>query len=99
MVKIIEENRHYKSKLIISSQWIHDLLPESRKQLDLFIIFKGFSEKKIYELYKDCDSSIPFETFYKMYQQATQQPHSFFYVDSRSDTCRCNFDKQFIFEN
>ena len=99
LLNLLKKNRHYKSKLIISSQWIHDLLPESRKQLDLFIIFKGFAEKKIYELYKDCDSSIPFETFYNMYQQATQRPHSFFYVDSRSDKCRSNFNQQFILEN
>ena len=96
LLSLLKFNRHYKTKLIISSQWLHDLLPESRKQIDLFLIFKGFPEDKIALIYKDCDSSIPFETFYQIYKQATKEPHSFMYVDSRSDTFRSNFDKLFI---
>lgn len=92
---LMKKNRHFKTKLIISSQWLHDLLPESRKQLDLFIIFKGFPEKKLIEIYKDCDSGVPFETFYKMYKKATKRPFSFFYIDARSDMFRRNFNEQF----
>ena len=99
LLNLLKKNRHYKSKLIISSQWIHDLLPESRKQLDLFLIFKGFPEKKLIEIYKDCDSSIPFETFYNIYHEATKKPFSFMYIDTRSDSFRCNFNHQFILEN
>ena len=99
LLNLLKKNRHYKSKLIISSQWIHDLLPESRKQLDVFIVFKGFTKLKMMEIYKDCDSSILFDTFFNIYQQATEQPHSFLYIDSRSDTFRQNFNKQFIIEN
>src|SRR6185437_11733738 len=40
LLSLLKFNRHFKSKLIISSQWLHDLLPESRKQIDLFLIFK-----------------------------------------------------------
>ena len=96
LLTLLKKNRHYKSKIIISSQWLHDLLPESRKQIDLFMIFKGFPEKKIAEIYKDCDSSIPFDTFLKIYHQATKKPHSFLYIDSRSDKMRCGFDQEFI---
>lgn len=39
-------------------QWLHDLLPESRKQIDLFLIFRGFPSKKLAEIYKDCDSDV-----------------------------------------
>ena len=96
LLDLLKKNRHYKTKLIISSQWIHDLLPESRKQIDLFLIFKGFPEQKMKEIYKDCDSSIPFETFIEVYKKATENQHSFMYIDTRSDTFRCCFDKQFI---
>ena len=54
LLSLLKFNRHFKAKLIISSQWLHDLLPESRKQIDLFLIFKGFSEEKIALFYKDC---------------------------------------------
>src|SRR3954464_14828496 len=69
LFSLFKFNRHFKSKLIISSQWLHDLLPESRKQIDLFLIFKGFPEDKLALIYKDCASSVPFETFYSIYKK------------------------------
>ncbi len=98
LLDLLKKNRHYKTKLIISSQWIHDLLPESRKQIDVFLIFKGFPDKKMIEVYKDCDSSVPFETFLKIYKNATEKPFSFMYVDSRADKFRQCFNKEFIIE-
>ncbi len=96
LLALMKKNRHYKSKLLISSQWPHDLLPQSRKQLDLILIFKGFTEQKLKEVYKDCDSSIPFDTFYRMYKEATIKPYSFMYIDCRNDTIRQNFDHEFV---
>ena len=97
LLSLMKKNRHFKTKLIISSQWVHDLLPESRKQLDLWMIFKGFPEKKLQEIYRDCDSGLPFEMFYKIYKKATKHPFSFLFIDTRSDSYRRNFDQQFIF--
>ena len=37
LLTLLKKNRHYKSKIIISSQWLHDLLPESRKQIDVIL--------------------------------------------------------------
>ena len=42
LFSLLKPHRHFKAKLIISSQWLNDLLPESRKQIDLFLLFKGF---------------------------------------------------------
>jgi len=99
LLSLLKFNRHFKAKLIISSQWLHDLLPESRKQIDLFLIFKGFPEDKIALIYKDCDSSLPFETFYQIYKKSTIKPHSFMDVDTRADEFRSNFDKKFIIQS
>ncbi len=99
LLSLLKFNRHFKSKLIISSQWLHDLLPESRKQIDLFLIFKGFPEDKLKLIYSDCDSSIPFNLFYKIYKKATEKPHSFMYIDTRSDEFRRNFDCKFLLNN
>ena len=74
LLSLLKKNRHCKTKLIISSQWIHDLLPESRKQIDLFLIFKGFTERKLQEIKKDCDSGLPFQTFFQIYKKATSNP-------------------------
>ena len=93
----MKKNRHCKSKLIISSQWLHDLLPKSRKQLDLFLILKGFPKEKLELMYKDCDSTI--RHFIKFIKKTTKLPHNFMYIDATSDTSRCNFNQQFLIKN
>ena len=70
--------------------------PESRKQIDLFLTFKGFSDKKLELIYKDCDSGVSFETFCSIYKESTRKPFSFMYIDTRSDSFRQNFNKKFI---
>jgi hypothetical protein len=96
LVELLKKNRHFKSKIIISSQWLHDLLPESRKQIDLFLIFKGFPDEKVLTIWKDCDSSVPFDVFLEVYKNATVKPFSFLYIDSRADKFRQNFNHEFI---
>jgi hypothetical protein len=99
LLSLMKKNRHFKTKLIISSQWVHDLLPESRKQLDLWLIFKGFPEAKMIQIHRDCDSGLPFELFYKMYKKATKYPYSFFFIDTREDSYRRNFNQKFLINN
>ena len=96
LLSLLKFNRHFKSKLIISSQWPHDLLPESRKQIDLFIIFKGFPDAKLEHIHTDCDTRIDFETFSRLYKKATEKDYSFLYIDTRADEFRRNFNKKFI---
>jgi hypothetical protein len=97
LLKLLKMNRHFRTKIVVSSQYPNDLLPQSRKMIDVFMIFKGFSEKKMKEIYRDTDSSLPFDIFYSIYKKATSdKKHSFLYIDTRSEKYRCNFDKEFI---
>lgn len=96
LLSLMKNHRHFKSKLIISSQWLHDLLPQSRQQVDLFLIFKGFPERKLQEIYKYADTGVSFELFCEMYKKATEQKYGFLYVDSSTDSYRRNFDSEFI---
>ncbi len=90
------KNRHYLCKTIISSQYIHHLQPEARKQIDLFIIFRGLPFKKIEEIAKDADVSLPAEQFWKIYLKATKRKYSFLYLATRDDEMRRNFSEQFV---
>ena len=98
LVTLLKMNRHFKAKIIISSQWLNDLLPESRKQIDYTLVFKGQSKKKLEEIYTDCDISVEMDEFFDIYQQATQMEHSFLYIDGRRNEFRRNFDKLFILD-
>ncbi|MDR3571311.1 MAG: hypothetical protein P4L81_03885 [Candidatus Pacebacteria bacterium] len=89
----LKKNRHFKSKVFVSSQYMNDLFPAARKQLDYVILFRGHSQKKIDEIHRDVDIHISKEEFYYLYQFATEKPFSFLYLDVRGGTFRRNFNE------
>jgi hypothetical protein len=97
LVALLKNNRHFKAKVIVSSQYLNDLLPESRQQLDYFLVFKGQPKEKLEVIYKDADiAAIPFNEFNKIYEIATREPYSFLYIDRHNQTYRKNFDMAII---
>jgi len=89
---LLKKNRHFKAKIILSSQYLNDLLPAARKQLDYFILFKGHPRAKIDEIHRDASIAIPQEEFYNLYKFATEEPWSFLYVDTVKGEFRRNFN-------
>jgi hypothetical protein len=96
LVGLLKKNRHFKAKIIIASQYYLDLLPESRKQMDYFLLFKSQSLDKLQAIYKDADLSIDYETFLKLYKDATEEKYSFLYIDCGQESFRKKFDKELI---
>ena len=88
---LLKKNRHFKSKVIVSSQYLNDLEPESRKQMDYILVFKGQPQKKLDEIYRDADVAVSPEEFYEIYKSATESLYSFLYIDRGTDTFRKNF--------
>jgi hypothetical protein len=96
---LLKHMRHFKSKVIISSQFINDLDPASRVQIDFWLIFKGFSEERVEQVYPQLDlSDIDFEKFYKIYKDVTSEPHNFLYINRDKNEIRKNFNKQILFK-
>lgn len=96
LLSLLKKNRHFHSRIIVSSQYPLDLLPESRKQIDLWLVFRGQPKDKLETIYKDADLSIPFPLFHKIYNYATKEPYSFLFINTRNDELRQNFSKKFI---
>lgn len=95
LVKLLKMNRHYKMKVIVSSQYANDLLPESIKQMDYCLLFRGEPEAKLEKLHKDLDLAITIEMFKKIYYNATEKPYSFLYIDVRNELYRRNFTHEY----
>jgi hypothetical protein len=89
----LKKNRHFKAKTIVSSQYMNDLYPAARKQLDYVILFKGHQQKKIDEICRDVDVGITKDELWQLYQFATEKPFSFLYIDVRGGTFRRNFNE------
>lgn len=98
IIKLLKTNRHYKMKVIISSQYLHDLLPESRAQLDYCILFKGQPDKKLEIIHKDLDLSIDIDEFLELYEKATKNKFNFLYIDVNNEQFRKNFNEILEYE-
>lgn len=93
---LLKTNRHYRAKVIISTQYLTDLQPAALKQLDYFLCFRSFSVDKLEDIHKHLDLSIDFPEFLRIYQYATAAPYSFLYVDVRKDQFRKNFNEEIV---
>ena len=94
IAKLMKQHRHYLCKTLISSQYPLDLDPQSRKQIDYWLLFAGHSDNKLEEIYKNANVNIDFELFKKLYKDATKEKYHFLYVDCNE----CEFRKDFNYK-
>lgn len=93
--KLVKQNRHYKSKVIISSQYPLDLQPQSRRQIDTWLLFAAIDHVKLETIFKDADLNVDFNLFEQMYHEATKEKYHFFYIDVRDSSFRKDFNLEF----
>jgi hypothetical protein len=90
-----KRNRHYRCLNIVSTQWLQDLLPESLKQFDNLLLFKGLTLEKLEKVKDDADLSIDIDRLSAIYRSATERPFSFLYIDTRLEQYRRNFNERY----
>ena len=91
----VKRNRHYHCMNIISTQWLNDLLPESLKQFDYLLLFKGLTDIKLEKVKNDADLGISFEKLKAIYKDATREKYNFLYIDTREEIYRKNFNMKY----
>ena len=98
VAKLLKVHRHSKSSVILSSQYLLDLQPQSILQLDYFIAFRSLSQDKMQQVHRLLDLSIDFDKFWDIYKQCTEEPWSFMYLSVRDEVFRCRLNKQIDYE-
>jgi hypothetical protein len=89
---LLKKNRHFRVLTLVSVQWLADIHPQALRQLDVWIVMRGFNEKQLEKIYKDAQLSCPFETFVQIYQFATKEKYNFLYIDAKNMKFRKNFN-------
>lgn len=93
---LLKSNRHYKCKVLLSSQWMNDLQPSSLRQLDYCLLFGGHDLAKLEKIHRDLDLSIALNDFIKMYNEVTAKQYNFLYINVIDEKYRKNFNEQII---
>jgi len=93
--KLLKMSRHLKASVYISTQYIHDIMPQGLKQAEYFILFKSFSEDKLEHLYHMLDLSISLEKFIDIYKYVMKDAkYDFLFIDIKNEQFRKNFNKK-----
>ena len=94
--QLLKINRHLHSKVILSSQYLNDLSPQARRQIDIWMIFNGCKKEKLKTLMRDTDTHLDYDEFEQLYKYATGEKYNFLYVDTSNSTFRKNFNQQLL---
>jgi len=92
--QLLKTNRHEKSKVIISSQWITDLQPQAILQIDIALFFAKFPQYKLEEVHKLLGISLSFPKLLELYKYATKEPFNFLFIDVKRELFRKNFSME-----
>jgi hypothetical protein len=92
---LMKKNRHYKSKIIISTQHFYDVNPDIRKMFDIWILFRDHEDSILQEVYNACSINISFDKFKELYRDATKDPYNFLFVDKNKCEYRQNFNIEY----
>lgn len=91
---LLKKSRHF-GCCLISSQYYLDIDPQSRAQLDYLLVYGGAREDKLEAMWKDADLTVDYPEFKKLYEDATEEPYNFLYVDIRKSEFRKNFNTSY----
>ena len=92
---LLKGHRHYKTKIIISSQYYNDIPKDGRQQIDYVLLYPNIPEDKLIVVYQKLDLSVPYPTFQQLYSNATSTKYNFLYVDVRNERFRKNFSHEY----
>jgi hypothetical protein len=93
---LLKKNRHFKTKIIISSQYYNDLAKDCRQQIDYMLMFPNIPNDKVESVYKELDLATEYDIFQQLYSISTKDKYNFLYIDVRNDSFRKNFNQKFI---
>ena len=94
--QLLKINRHLHCKVILSSQYLNDLSPQSRRQVDCWLLFGGLKKNKLEQVIRDCDTRLDYAEFEQVYKFATSGKYNFMYLDCARDTYRNNFNEEIL---
>lgn len=93
---LAKKARHFRCKIIYSSQYLFDLDKGCRQQIDYILLWGAIPDEKIVTVFKELDIGVPLEQFLEYYKLATSKKYGFLYCNVRSNEFRVGFNQKII---
>lgn len=89
LTQLLKKSRHYKMKVIVSSQYYLDCERGARGQFFYYLIYAGTEKETLERIKKDSGAPIDMGLFTKLYDDATKEDYCFFYVSRKGQLRKC----------
>ena len=91
MAQLLKTNRHWKAKVIVSTQYITDIAPAARRQFDYWLLFPKLSPQNLAMVRLSAGLPLDEQEFIDLYNIATKDRYNFLYIDTNNVEYRHNF--------
>lgn len=91
--KLCKNMRHFKAKVILSTQSITDIHPHQYIQMDYVALFKGFNNEVLKDLFKKIEPQCDLPTFISMYRKIAVN-YDFLLIDRAKGKFRKNLNEE-----
>jgi len=85
-------SRHQGCSVILSTQHWSGLNRSLRANATFFVIFKMNDKKQLYDIFLEITSFLDFDTFMRVFQEATKEKYHFLFVDIEKGEFRRDFN-------
>lgn len=95
---LLKKSRHYNILTMTGTQDLKDLLPATRNQIRIWLLFPNLPIDRLESVYNTIGGKVNFDLFMKMYKYATKKPYNFLYIAPRDLDYRVNFNSKFVLD-
>jgi hypothetical protein len=99
LANIMKKARHFRIKILLSSQSWVDLRKDIRENIDYLILFKNVSLNRLDMIRNEMNLNLDLDKLNKIYEFATNEPYSFIYIDVANEEYLKNFNHKIVIES
>lgn len=84
LINFLIKSRHYKTNIILLSQFFKAVPKRLRSNMTHYILFKTYDKAQLNSVYEEINSYLSYDDFIKMFEDATKEKHSFIMIDLKN---------------
>lgn len=93
LVNFLIKSRHYKTNIILLSQFFKAVPKRLRSNMTHYVVFKTFDKSQLNSIYEEINSYLSYDDFIKMFEENTREKHSFIVIDLKNQRITKGFNE------
>ena len=93
LINFFIKARHYKTNVMILSQYFKAVPKKIRSNMTGYILFKTYDKTQLSSVYEEINSFLSYEDFLKLIEDNTKEKHSFIFIDLKNQNIKSGFKK------